>query len=117
MRSTNTETIVKSIAREYGYTEREIYDIVKAPFNFVAQIMKGADRENLEFPSIRIKYFATFYCSDERKKYFRKFKEKKDARRAAREAAGYGTRVTINKIFTGDGRPDNDGEETRGDGL
>lgn len=112
MRSTNTEKIVKSIAREYGYAEREIYDIVKAPFDFAAKIMKEADRDNLEFPSIRIKYFATFYCSEERKNYFRKLKLKRDARRAAREAAGIGTRVTINKVYTGDGGSDNEGGET-----
>jgi len=103
MRSNNTQRIVKEIAREYGYTEKEISDIVKAPFEFLAKTMREANRETLEFPSVRIKYFATFYCSEDRKKYFEKVKLKVDARRER----NLGTRATIIPVYpTTDGCTD-----------
>lgn len=106
MKSSNTEAIVKSIAREYGYSEREIFDMIKAPFDLLAKVMREADRETLEFPSVRIKYFATFYCSDNRKKYFKKKKELSDARRAR----NLGTRATIIPVYPTDGGLDNAGD-------
>lgn len=102
MKSSSTQTIIKEIAREYGITEKEMSEIVNAPFNFLALTMKNADRENLDFPSVRIKYFATFYCSDERKKYYKKLKERREDADRRREV--YGTRATIIPVFTeGDG--------------
>ena len=97
MKSSNTEAIVKSIAREYGYSEREIFDMIKAPFDLLAKVMREADRESLDFPSVRIKYFATFYCSEDRKKYFKKLKEYRDNAAARREI--YGTRAEITPVF------------------
>ncbi len=76
MRSSNTQAIVRKISREYGYTDKEIFDMVRAPFNLVTETMREADRDNLEFPSIRIKYFLTFYCSEQRKEYFRRLRLK-----------------------------------------
>ncbi len=100
MKSSNTQTIIKEIARENGLTEREMYDIVNAPFDFLALTMKNADRENLDFPTVRIKYFATFFCSDERKNYYKRLKERRE--NAAKRREIYGTRATIIPVFTGD---------------
>jgi hypothetical protein len=103
MRSNNTQRIVKEIAREYGYAEKEISDIIKLQYEFLANIMRKANRENLEFPSVRIKYFATFYCSEDRKKYFEKVKLKVDARRER----NLGTRAAIIPVYpTTDGCTD-----------
>jgi len=95
MRSNNTQRIIKEIARKHGYTEKEISDMVKTPFEFLAKIMREADRENLEFPSVRIKYFATFYCSEDRKEFFRRVKKRNDNARARGT-----TRAIINPVFT-----------------
>lgn len=95
MKSLQSQRIIKEIAREHGYTEKEILDMVKNPFDFLVDIMRNSDRENLEFPSVRIKYFATFYCSELRKKYFRNLKKKVDARRELQSK-----RADIIPVFT-----------------
>lgn len=100
MRSENTKKIIKSIAYENNLTYEEVYEIVKAPFSFLVETMRSADRENLEFPSVRIKYFATFYCSENRKKYFKRIKERANATKER----GVSTRAEIIPVFTeGDG--------------
>lgn len=105
MKSLNSQAIIKKIAREYGYSEKEIYDIVKTPFEFTAKVMREADRENAEFPSIRIKYFLTFYCSKERKEFFKNLnkKLKQDAGNPIR------TRETIIPVLPDRGGSDNKG--------
>lgn len=83
MRSSNTQAVVKELSRKYGFTDREIFQMVRAPFEFVVETMRNSDRNNLEFPTIRIKKFVTFYCSEQRKEYFRKLRLKlQDGRRA-----------------------------------
>lgn len=100
MRSDATKNIIKAIAYENNLTYDEVYEIVKAPFSFLVETMRNADREKLEFPSIRIKYFATFYCSEARKKYFKRLKERANARKE-REIT---TREEITPVFSeGDG--------------
>ena len=105
MKSLNSQAIIKKIAREYGYSEKEVYDIVKTPFEFTAKVMREADRENAEFPSIRIKYFLTFYCSKERKEFFKNLnkKLKQDAGNPIR------TRETIIPVLPDRGGSDNEG--------
>ena len=96
MRSTNTKNIIKEIAREHKYSEKEVEIMIKAPFDFLTQVMRNSDRDKLEFPSVRIKYFATFFCSETRKRYFKRLKNLvEDARRESIN----GTRAIITPVY------------------
>jgi len=80
MRSNNTEKIVKKIAYDNDLTVKEIFDIIKTPFEFLTQVMWNVDRDAADFPSVRVKYFATFYCSRGRRKFYKNLNKKLNGR-------------------------------------
>jgi nucleoid DNA-binding protein len=96
MRSSNTKQIIKELAREHKFSEKEMETLIRTPFDFLTETMRNADRDKLEFPSVRIKYFATFYCSETRKRYFKRIK--KLVEDAGRESIS-GTRAIITPVY------------------
>jgi len=81
MQSKRTKEILKELAYEFKMSEKEIYDIVKSPFDLVIEVMRAGDRDTVTFPSIRIIGFGTFYMTAKRKEYFTNLNARINARR------------------------------------
>lgn len=57
--------LLKSVAKKRELSYRDVQRILAASFEFQAKVMKNkCDRENLEFPSVRVPYWGIFYCAD-----------------------------------------------------
>ena len=79
MRNPELKRLIKLFAEKEGLTIVDIERIVNSPFEFQAYVMKElCNRDNLEFPSVRIPNFGIFYCPDWKKDQFRKVNNKKE---------------------------------------
>ena len=96
MRSNRTSKIIKEIAYNHNFTEKEVYDMVMAPFNLVVEVMRNGDRNKVDFKSVRIISFGTFFMSQGRRNFFNKLNEK----------------LNGEKLQSGTDRPDNQGSKT-----
>lgn len=76
MQSKRTKDIIKALAYEFNMSEKEIYDIVKTPFDLLVTVIRNGVRETLDFPSVRIISFGTFYMSKKRREFFDKLNNK-----------------------------------------
>ena len=98
MQSSRIKALVKEISREFNIPEKDIYAIVKAPFDLVVKVMREGSKEKVMFPSIRIISFGTFYMSKGRKEFFEKLNTKLNGREE--------------ELQSGADRPDNAGDKT-----
>ena len=76
MQSSRIKTLIKEISREFNIPEKDVYSIVRAPFDLVVKVMREGSKEKVVFPSIRIISFGTFYMSKGRKEFFQKLNNK-----------------------------------------
>ena len=73
MKHLRTRMLIKEVANEYGITAAEAEDIINVHFEFLRNTMSNTvDRSKNYFPSVRLKNFAVFYCTEYKKKQFEK---------------------------------------------
>ena len=65
----NREKIYNRIEDQTGIPRNKVEEAVKHQFSRTAELMKSADRENKDFPSIRLQYFGKFEAKDKRIEY------------------------------------------------
>lgn len=98
MQTKRTKDIIKALAYEYNMTEKEMSDIVRTPFDLVVDTMRNGSREEVNFPSVRIISFGTFYMSHGRKNFFKNLNSKLNGGEE--------------ELQSGADRPDNAGDKT-----
>lgn len=77
MKHLKTKFLIKELAREEGLTAQGVENIISSHFEFVRFIMtEKVNREETYFPSVRLKNFAIFYCTENRKKWMKKLNSK-----------------------------------------
>jgi len=71
--------LLKAVAKKRELSYRDIQRILAASFEFQATVMKNkCDRENLEFPSVRVPYWGIFYCADYTKNRLKRLNKRHD---------------------------------------
>lgn len=85
MQTKRTKDIIKALAYEFNMSEKEIYDIVKAPFDLLVSVIRSGDRKTVTFPSVRMISFGTFYMSEGRKNFFINLNNKLNGREGEEE--------------------------------
>jgi len=75
MKNVELYKLTRIKAKKYGLTKQQLEDIMDSSFRFLRFVLKEkTDRENLDFPSVRIPYFGIFYCPEWLKNKLRKIK-------------------------------------------
>jgi len=65
----NKQKIYEKIEERTGIPKHKVEEAVKHQFSRTAELMKSADREEMEFPSIRLQYFGKFEANKKRIKH------------------------------------------------
>lgn len=60
------QDIYKKIEERTGIPKHKVEEAVKHQFSRTAELMKSANRETREFPSIRLQYFGKFEANKKR---------------------------------------------------
>lgn len=68
----NRQKIYRQIEERTGIPRHKVEEAVKHQFSRTAELMASADRENQEFPSIRLQYFGKFEANKKRIKHLQK---------------------------------------------
>jgi len=58
------EKVYKEISEQTDIPAHKVEEAVKHQFSCTAELMKSGDRENLDFPSIRLQYFGKFEADE-----------------------------------------------------
>lgn len=66
------EEIYKQISKELSIPMHEVKQAIKHQFQATADYMASANRETLEFPTIRLQYFGKFHALESRIKHLQK---------------------------------------------
>ena len=77
MRHVETKFLIRELAKEEELTTRSVENIISSHFEFVRHVMgEKVNREDNYFPTVRLKNFGVFYCTDSRKKWMKKLNSK-----------------------------------------
>lgn len=77
MQQKRIKEILKQLAIKYNISVEEMNQICRSPLDFTALVIKDkSDLSEPYFPSVRITGFGVFYCSEGRRKFFKKLNEK-----------------------------------------
>jgi len=89
MNTANTKQIITELAEKYGISKDQVRDVIVGTFRAVKYYMGSApDRDNLYFPTIRVKGLGSFACPDDMKYVLDKIvnKRRKEKERRLHEA-------------------------------
>ena len=77
MKHLKTKFLIKEIAKDEGLTTQDVERIIDSHFEFVRHVMSDkVVREETYFPSIRLKYFGIFFCTEKKKYWMKKLNSK-----------------------------------------
>jgi len=62
----NKQKIYEKIEERTGIPKHKVEEAVKHQFSRTAELMASGDREEMEFPSIRLQYFGKFEANKKR---------------------------------------------------
>lgn len=65
----NRQKIYREIEERTGIPRNKVEEAVKHQFSRTAELMRNANREKMEFPSIRLQYFGKFEANKKRIKH------------------------------------------------
>lgn len=63
------DKIYEDIEERTGVAKNKVKEAVKHQFSRTAELMASGDRENIDFPSIRLQYFGKFEANEKRIKH------------------------------------------------
>lgn len=73
MKHLKTKFLIKEIAKDEELTTQDVENIISSHFEFVRYCMtEEVDRNTNHFPSIRLRNFGIFFCTEGRKKQMEK---------------------------------------------